>query len=80
MNVKDISFCDWKPCTMLQQAVVMFLDPAWRPGEDIRFKIMDRSIGGVARIVYLSYCPFCGTRIRNNKDVLGWVESLPRRP
>lgn len=71
-------FCDWEPCKLLQQAIVMFLDPEWRPGEDIRFKILDRTINGQPRPVYFTYCPFCGTRLRGNKEVVSWVRTAIR--
>jgi hypothetical protein len=79
MATKEAIFCDWKPCSMLQKAVPLFLDPKWRPGEDIKFLVSDRASKGQLRPMYFSYCPFCGTRIRGNKDILGWVESLPKR-
>lgn len=71
-------FCDWVPCEMLQKAAHMFLPDDYRPGEEIRFLVKDKTLGGEVRAVYFTYCPFCGVRIRNNPDVIDWVANSRR--
>ena len=71
-------YCDWVPCDLLQQAAHMFLPPDYKPGEDLHFLVKDKTLGGEARVVYFTYCPFCGVRIRRNPDILDWVSKLKR--
>lgn len=68
-------FCDREPCEGLKKALPRFLSSSWRlrnRNENLRVEILDQS-SQEPITVYLVYCPFCGTRLTGNEDVLEWV-------
>lgn len=69
-------FCDWEPCKLLKQAIIHFLSSNYKPGEDIKFDMVDHRHAGKDRQVYLTYCPFCGTRVRGNPEIVKWAGRL----
>lgn len=78
----QINLCDWEPCPWLKRLVESFtargskaavinLVPPTREGTEK---------APLAPVIPLNlwYCPFCGTRIHDNKDILVWIERKMR--
>ena len=65
-------FCDWEPCHWLKKFIEQKMDDGLRG--TISFDVVQRSRKSKTRKVHLWYCPFCGTRIHNNPEVMKWVE------
>lgn len=69
-------FCDREPCEELKRALPRFLPRDWRSkskGESLKFQMVDQ-LSGRPITVYLVYCPFCGTRLFENEDIMESVE------
>lgn len=69
-------FCDWEPCPWLKKLITRLLSA--QKGEPFGLvvspqKLNQPMVHGPQRL-NLWYCPFCGTRIYDNKEILGWVE------
>lgn len=74
-------FCDWEPCELLKQFVKRFALPrrdpttvqalVFKPGSDVFEEPM--------KITTFYYCPFCGTRMHNNREVLEWISEHGRK-
>lgn len=83
----DIAFCDWEPCPWLKKLLESFLlrgdqfivaievVPSVQPlhSSDTR-----RSSPQEPKGLNLWYCPFCGVRIHDNKDILSWIQQRMR--
>jgi hypothetical protein len=70
-------FCDWVPCSQLQRFVDQ-LAPKDRPSRSLQvLAYVPKSNPRVEplRRVTFYYCPFCGTRIEGNKEVLDWIDT-----
>ena len=76
-------FCDWEPCKFFKKALhevvpisrPISTEPAPDKGPPVLAVIGN---DGRVRVMNLWYCPFCGTRVYDNKDVLEWAESQRR--
>lgn len=69
-------FCDWVPCDFLQK-FIMSLMPGSRSPRTVQalvFHPKNSPKGEPAKLVTFYYCPFCGTRIHENKEVLDWID------
>ena len=79
-KIRRNKFCDCEPCGLLlkfmEQQLTM-MSPS-RLGLQILVLQRPTQKGGAvkkpARIVTLVYCPFCGTRIDENKEILAWID------
>ena len=79
-------FCDREPCSWMKKFVAQFLI---RNREKVTFKEGTFGVVQVLLLsrpkkngtapdpmkVTLWYCPFCGTRLKENKYVLEWIDS-----
>lgn len=68
----SMEFCDWEPCVWLKRFFDHKLDDG-KQGE-VSMTIVVRSRKAKTKTITFWYCPFCGTRIHNNKEVLRWIE------
>lgn len=66
-------YCDWTPCKWLQKT---FSSKMVVRSKDKSIQLLVSKPRGnePAKKVTLWYCPFCGTRLYDNKDILEWVE------
>lgn len=74
-------FCDWEPCHLLQKLIKKF---ALKPGDAPSTRILmlrpgNRAADEPPQVLTLYYCPFCGTRISDNKEILDWLVANGRR-
>lgn len=70
-------YCDWEPCSWLQKFVISLL-PRDRNDDTVQVDVIQRpsKINGrveVSRRMTFYYCPFCGTRLYENKEVMEWI-------
>ena len=71
-------FCDWEPCTWLQKYVFSLL-PKDRSSDSVQVDALHRphkangKVGEIRRVTFY-YCPFCGTRLTGNKEILEWIQ------
>ena len=75
-------FCDWVPCTSLQR-LVDTLVPRDRPSRVIQLLVYvpkTNPLKAPLKRVHFAYCPFCGTRIEGNKEVLDWIDKRIGEP
>lgn len=63
-------YCDWEPCHWLKKFIEAKLDEGQKA---VSASIVSKSKKPKAFRVFFWYCPFCGTRLHDNKDVLGWI-------
>lgn len=78
---QKLQFCDWEPCVALQEALHKFLPDNTKRGEEIKFYIETKAAHSRATrhfLVQMLYCPFCGTRLKDNKDIIEWVDKFSR--
>lgn len=68
-------FCDWEPCEWLQKFFDQKLDNGDK--KTLSLTVLPRSKKTRPRTLTLWYCPFCGTRIHDNKEIQKWLE--PKR-
>jgi hypothetical protein len=71
-------FCDWEPCSWLQKYVFSLL-PKDRSADTVQVDALRRPLrvngkAGEIRRVTFYYCPFCGTRLTGNKEILEWIQ------
>lgn len=71
-------FCDWEPCSWLQKYILGIM-PKDRKADTIQGDMVQypsKLNGRVVQVrrVTFHYCPFCGTRIFENKEILEWVD------
>jgi hypothetical protein len=71
-------FCDWEPCSWLQKFVLSLL-PKDRDLDTVQVEAFHRpsrvngKAGEIRRVTFY-YCPFCGTRLTGNKEILEWIQ------
>lgn len=70
-------FCDWEPCLWLQKFVVGLM-PKDRNINTVQVLAVVPVMKTTARVepvkrVTFYYCPFCGTRLSENKEILEWI-------
>lgn len=77
-------FCDWAPCSLLQKFVVELLPKNRREGTVEGFIVVPpmkaNSRPEPPKRVTFYYCPFCGTRLSENKEILGWIQKRRGSP
>lgn len=72
-------FCDWEPCSWLQKFVVNLL-PKDRNEDSVQVIAVTATapakpngkVDHLKRVTFY-YCPFCGTRLSGNKEILDWI-------
>lgn len=70
-------FCDWEPCHWLQKFVMSML-PKDRTAFSVQADTLNVPLKStdktrtVKRVTFY-YCPFCGTRLVGNKEILAWI-------
>jgi len=70
-------FCDWGPCTWLQKFVTELM-PKDRKEGTVQVLVIVPVAKTNPRVepskrVTFYYCPFCGTRLSENKEILDWI-------
>jgi hypothetical protein len=67
-------YCDWDPCAFLQK-LILDLMPNDRGADTVQVLTLGQSKGSPLSLkrVTLYYCPFCGTRLHGNKEILSWA-------
>jgi hypothetical protein len=81
-----IDFCDWEPCPWLKKVVEMLaLQPPQLSQASVTLVVISGKTNGHRRNspqgpvgLSLWYCPFCGVRIHDNKDILAWISQRLR--
>lgn len=78
----NIEFCDWEPCPWLKKVVEQLVMDS-RPS--VTLLVLPGKTNGHRRNspqgpvgLNLWYCPFCGVRIHDNKDILAWISQRLR--
>lgn len=72
-------FCDRNPCDNLKSGIIHFIDLSLATKNNklainVKDHIKSQDLGpDMLRPVVIKYCPFCGTRLENNLDIVGWV-------
>jgi hypothetical protein len=68
-------YCDRSPCRLLQKFIEDVAIPA-KPPATVQALIMpsERSREEL-KLTTFYYCPFCGTRLHGNEEVLKWMAS-----
>ena len=71
------SYCDWEPCTWLQKFVTDLMPKDVSP-DTVQIRTMTplnrcKKKTAPVQTVTFYYCPFCGTRLSGNKEILEWV-------
>lgn len=66
-------YCDWEPCHWLKKFIEQKMDDGTEG--TVSMDVVQRSRRKEkTRKLHLWYCPFCGTRLHDNKEVMKWVE------
>lgn len=71
--MKDQSFCDWEPCRLMQEFIKKYALPQRPPATVQSLICHPRKTSIPNRILTFYYCPFCGTRLHDNKEILEWI-------
>ena len=72
-------FCDWVPCVWLQEFVTQLM-PKDRARGTVQILALvppektNARTESVKRVT-LYYCPFCGTRLSENPEILKWIQN-----
>lgn len=69
-------FCDWEPCEFLGKFIISLL-PVGRSARTVQALVVtakSSARGDPPKRVTFYYCPFCGTRIHENKEILDWID------
>jgi len=77
-------FCDWAPCGWLQKFVTGLM-PSDRVEGTVQILALvpaskTNARGEPAKRVTFYYCPFCGTRLSENKEILDWIQKRRGSP
>jgi hypothetical protein len=73
-------FCDKEPCTLLQKFVLAKLTMLDKESGLLSSLVLPNPTKAGAKQpvapyeVIFHYCPFCGTRLLDNEDVIEWLE------
>lgn len=72
-------FCDWAPCMWLQRLLATMM-PRDRAIDSVQVLVLgpptkNSGRAGELKRVTLYYCPFCGTRLSENKEILEWIQN-----
>jgi hypothetical protein len=82
-----VEFCDWSPCPWLKRLLESFLLRGERyvvaiqivsTGQPLSSGESRRNSPQGSMGLNLWYCPFCGVRIHDNKDILAWISQRMR--
>ncbi len=70
----QIAFCDWEPCPWLKKLVELGIPKGSQSiALVVNPKINRKTYPLPPFTLNLWYCPFCGVRIHDNKDILEWI-------
>ena len=77
-------YCDWEPCEWLQKFVMTLL-PKDRSEDSVQIDVTQKpsKLNGRVeqlRCVTFYYCPFCGTRLHENKEIMEWIQKKRGSP
>ena len=66
-------YCDRSPCNLLQKFIEEVAAHP-QPGATVQAKVVPRGHSPKKlKLVTFYYCPFCGTRLDENEEVLKWI-------
>lgn len=69
-------FCDWEPCTWLQKLFEGNIDNG--DPKTISITVLPKNKKAKPRTLTLWYCPFCGTRVHDNREIHKWLDERRR--
>jgi hypothetical protein len=69
----SMEFCDWEPCGLLQEFIKKYALPLHPPATVQGVFVPAAGKLAQPKILTFYYCPFCGTRLHNNKEILEWI-------
>jgi hypothetical protein len=71
------AYCDWEPCRLLQKFIRELATTPRSPATVQALVFAPKTDMGKVplRLLTFYYCPFCGTRLDKNEEILRWIET-----